>query len=83
MVRSVARLFGQFPPISAGIGPKKGVFGPISSLTSIREYAQPDGSEGGVLEVKKSAMSLDACGALLLERAPVEEAETVSAQDMR
>jgi hypothetical protein len=28
-------------------------------------------------------MSLDACGALLLERGPVEEAETVSAHHMR
>jgi len=28
--RPEARIFGQFPPISAGIGPKKPVFGPIS-----------------------------------------------------
>src|SRR5918994_5099477 len=31
--RSEALVFGRFPPISAGIGPKKRVFGPISRLT--------------------------------------------------
>jgi hypothetical protein len=31
--RSEARLFGQFPLISAGIGPKKRRFGPISAAT--------------------------------------------------
>jgi hypothetical protein len=34
--RSVARDFGQFPLVSAGIGPKKPVLGPISHLPLLR-----------------------------------------------
>jgi len=34
--RPEARFFGQFPPISAGIGPKKRLFGPISRRAELR-----------------------------------------------
>src|SRR5918996_5970449 len=43
--RREARIFGQFPPISARIGPRKQGFGPISGLAELRPPYLPPVSQ--------------------------------------